>query len=301
MYGKIFDIQHCSLSDGNGIRTAIFLKGCPLRCAWCHNPESQSTDSELLFYAHKCTGCGKCLRDCAARRLENGRIVVNRKLCTLCGKCAEICPAGANEICGKIVSAEEVIAEAEKDKPFYSSGGIAEGGITISGGEPAAQAEFSLELIRLAQEKGIDTAIETCGCCSPDFFTRAAKAGSTFLYDIKHLNATTHQKLTGVGNALILENLKRLFDINAKIVVRLPLIPGANDDEVEFEALKEFLTIYREKFQRAEIIPYHVFGKSKEAALGRTGVAYNADIAKQRADSLCLYLQETLKNRVRVV
>ena len=96
MYGKIFDIQHCSLSDGNGIRTAIFLKGCPLRCAWCHNPESQSTDSELLFYAHKCTGCGKCLRDCDARRLENGRIVVNRKLCTLCGKCAEICPAGAN-------------------------------------------------------------------------------------------------------------------------------------------------------------------------------------------------------------
>ena len=182
MYGKIFDIQHCSLSDGNGIRTAIFLKGCPLRCAWCHNPESQSTDSELLFYAHKCTGCGKCLRDCAARRLENGRIVVNRKLCTLCGKCAEICPAGANEICGKIVSAEEVIAEAEKDKPFYSSGGIAEGGITISGGEPAAQAEFSLELIRLAQEKGIDTAIETCGCGSPDFFARAAKAGSTFLY-----------------------------------------------------------------------------------------------------------------------
>ena len=114
MYGKIFDIQHCSLSDGNGIRTAIFLKGCPLRCAWCHNPESQSADSELLFYAHKCTGCGKCLRDCAARRLENGRIVINRKLCTFCGKCAEICPAGANEICGKIVSAEEVIAEAEK-------------------------------------------------------------------------------------------------------------------------------------------------------------------------------------------
>ena len=162
-------------------------------------------------------------------------------------------------------------------------------------------AEFSLELIRLAQEKGIDTAIETCGCGSPDFFARAAKAGSTFLYDIKHLNATTHQKLTGVGNALILENLKRLFDINAKIVVRLPLIPGANDDEGEFEALKEFLTLYREKFQRAEIIPYHILGKSKEAALGRTGVAYNADIAKQRALSLCSYLQETLKNRVRVV
>lgn len=297
MYGKIFDIQHCSLSDGDGIRTAIFLKGCPLRCAWCHNPESQSFAAELLFYAHKCTECGKCLRYCGARRLENGKIFIDRRRCELCGKCAEICPAGANEICGKSVSAEEVIAEAEKDKPFYSSGG----GITITGGEPAAQAEFSLELIRLARDKGIDTAIETCGFGSFDFYIQAAKSGCTFLYDIKHLDDGAHKKLTGVSNALILENLKRLFDINAKIVVRLPLIPGANDDEREFAALRNFLTAYRGKFLRAEIIPYHALGKSKEAALGRTSADYNADIAKQRADALCNFLKRDFGNFVRIV
>lgn len=297
MYGKIFDIQHCSLSDGDGIRTAIFLKGCPLRCAWCHNPESQSAASELLFYAHRCTECGKCLQFCDARRLENGKIELDRKCCFLCGKCTECCPVGANEICGKTVSAEQVIAEAEKDKLFYRSGG----GITITGGEPAAQAEFSLELVRLARKKSIGVTIETCGYGSFDFYMQAAKSDCTFLYDLKHLNETEHRKLTGVGNVLILDNLRRLFDINAKVVVRLPLIPGANDDECEFESLKKFLTVYREKFLRAEIIPYHSMGKSKESALGRTGKNYNADCAKQQAKALCNYLKEALHEKIRIV
>ena len=234
----------------------------------------------------------------------------------MCGKCAELCPAGANEICGKSVSAEDVIAEAEKDLPFYSSrggntengvsGGVSgddleSGGITITGGEPAAQAEFSLEIIRLAREKHIGAAIETCGYGAPQFFEKAAAAGCTFLFDIKHLDEAAHRKLTGASNAPILENLKRLFTMNAKIVVRLPLIPGANDDECEFEALKAFLTVHRENYLRAEIIPYHTLGKSKESALGRTGATFNADLAKQRAETLCNFLRTDSGIRVHIV
>lgn len=292
MYGNIFDIQHGSVSDGDGIRTTVFLKGCPLRCKWCHNPESQSVKQQLMFYSFKCTGCKSCLAECSARSFDEG-LIFEREKCINCGKCVDICRADANQLCGKRVAALEVINEVAEDLPFYSDGG----GMTISGGEPSMQPEFALELISLAKERSIGTAIETCGHGSTDFFERAFELGATFLFDIKELDSETHRELTGVGNELILSNLDRLFELGAKVVMRLPLIPGANDSEAELERLKSFLTEKRGKYIRGELIPYHRLGKSKEEALGMIGTAYDSIGAKARAAELA----EFLGNGVRVI
>ena len=244
--GTIFNIQRFCVNDGPGIRTTVFLKGCPLSCVWCHNPESQRFEPEILFYKDKCTGCGRCKCVTAADR-------------------DFVCFNGAKEICGKTVSANEVTAEVLKDKPFYKNSG---GGVTLSGGEPLAQYDFSLELLKKAKENGIHTAIETCGYAEKSKILEIAKYVDLFLFDCKETDPELHKEYTGFDNKIILENLKALSDAGSKIILRCPIIPGFNDRAEHFKGISETA----EKFigiEHIEIEPFHPLGESKYSALGR--------------------------------
>ena len=265
--GVVFDIQRCCYHDGPGIRTVVFLKGCQLRCAWCHNPESLRREPQLRFLAHKCVSCGKCSEKCGSNvhSFENGVHRVDFSRCTACGACAAFCAAGALEILGKEMTAQEILSEVIKDKMFYESSG---GGLTVTGGEPSFQPEFTLELLALAKNEGISLAIETCGMGSPDFYKKALELGATFLYDIKAIDPIRHKALTGVDNSLILSNLKYLSDNNADVIIRLPLIPDCNDSDEDISALADFLKENEGRYRYAEIMPYHALGTGKAEKIG---------------------------------
>ncbi|MBQ4337793.1 MAG: glycyl-radical enzyme activating protein [Clostridia bacterium] len=263
--GIVFNIQKYCIHDGDGIRTCVFLKGCPLRCIWCHNPESYEKAPALSFNKHKCSSCGRCLSGCYARTIENGTLELMREKCTRCGKCADICFNGANEIIGKEMTAPEVLTEVLKDKMFYDTSG---GGITLTGGEPSYQPDFTLELLSLSKEAGISLAIETCGAGPRDFYEKAARYGTTFLFDIKCIDPVLHRRLTGADNAHIMANLRYLMDSGADIIIRLPLIPGCNDSDGDIALLAAFLKENKEHYRYAEIMPYHVSGAGKAEKIG---------------------------------
>ena len=263
--GVIFNIQRYCLHDGDGIRTNVFFKGCPLRCLWCHNPEGLNSTVSVSFSKDKCTGCGSCLAVCGGRSLEGGKISIARDACTKCGKCAEVCLAGANELIGKEMTADEVMAQVRRDKMFYKTSG---GGMTLSGGEPSMQTDFALELIRLAKEEGIGTFIETCGIGPRRFYEGAADMDAVFLFDIKCIDPDSHFALTGVANEKILDNLRYLFERNADVIIRLPMIPKLNDTDEDIRLLCEFLKENEGKYRYAEIMPYHTFGTAKAERLG---------------------------------
>lgn len=275
--GLIFNIQKFCLHDGDGIRTCVFLKGCPLRCIWCHNPESLEKSPALSFSRQKCSSCGKCVNLCSARTAENGRLEIDRTECTACGKCTEICLNDANEITGIEMTASQVMDEVLKDKIFYDTSG---GGLTVTGGEPSYQADFTLELLSLAKAKGINTAIETCGAGTRDFYEKAADLGTTFLYDIKCIDPEKHRKLTGADNAHIMANLSYLMGRKADIIIRLPLIPDCNDSDEDIAKLADFLNKNKGQYRYAEIMPYHTLGIGKAKKLGKES-AYVHDSASQ--------------------
>ena len=267
----VFDIQRFSLHDGPGIRTTVFLKGCPLNCLWCHNPESKSGRCELMLHASRCMGCGGCVSVCSRgvhSFSEDGAHMVDREACLYCGKCAEVC-VGALEICGREMTVDEMMDEVLKDKEFYENSG---GGLTVSGGEPLANAEFSLALLTEAKRRGMNTAIETSGFAKWETLKPFAECVDLFLWDAKETDAERHKLYTGVDNRLILENLRKLNGKGARIVLRCPVIPGCNDREEHFKAIGA-LAEELSGVERVDVEPYHPLGMSKAESLGRKYLA----------------------------
>ena len=265
--GIVFNIQKFCIHDGDGIRTCVFLKGCPLRCIWCHNPESFDKSPSLSFNKQKCSSCGRCLSECFARTIENDTLKIDREKCIKCGKCVSACLNDANEIIGKEMTTKDVFDEVMKDKMFYDTSG---GGLTISGGEPSYQPDFTLELLRLSKDAGVSLTIETCGIGSREFYEKVADLGATFLFDIKCIDPVRHKALTGADNSHIMANLQYLMDRGADIIIRLPLIPDCNDSDEDIEKLSDFLNQNKERYRYAEIMPYHTLGIGKSEKLGTT-------------------------------
>lgn len=267
MNGLIFDIQRFALHDGPGIRTTVFLKGCPLRCLWCHNPESQSFQPELSFRQENCRDCLSCVAVCPAGAHEerNGRHELTRSRCELAGRCVKACPHEALQIIGRKMSIEEIIDEVLKDKDYYERSG---GGLTISGGEPMAQFEFTRALLHAAKAHGIHTCLDTSGFASQEKFAALLEDVDLFLYDYKATNDVEHKYFTGASNHSILRNLEFLYEHHARLVLRCPLVSGVNDSLSHLEGIAALAAKYP-KLQGIEIMPYHAMGRDKAMRIGK--------------------------------
>lgn len=262
----VFNIQKFCTNDGPGIRTTVFLKGCPLDCLWCHNPESKRTAPEIMYNERLCIGCGLCEKQCenACHTLSENSHSYNRNGCTACGKCAEVCPAKAVEIAGNELCADDIIKEVLRDEAFYKTSG---GGITLSGGEPMLQFAFTLEILEKAKEKGLHTCMETSGFAPKEHFERVAPFVDIFLYDYKLSDENEHIKYTGVSNKKILENLFHLDSLGKSIILRCPVIPGINDTAAHFEAISAVANKLSNIIE-INVEPYHPLGSSKAKQLG---------------------------------
>lgn len=264
--GNVFHIQRFSLYDGPGVRTVVFLKGCPLRCVWCHNPEGLSPQYQIQYNASKCIGCMDCVDACASGcHVAHGQAhIYHHDLCNACGKCAEVCCSGALSLCGRDFTPQEVMEQVLKDQGVYTTSG---GGLTLSGGEPFAQADFTIALLQLAKNHGLHTCVETSGYADPQRLTQAAKYTDLFLYDYKITDDTLHQKLCGVSNKKILDNLSLLNDLGANVILRCPIIPGCNDDPEHIESIAA-LAAKHDCVQQIHLEPYHRLGIDKVTQLG---------------------------------
>lgn len=269
--GIVFNIQKYSVHDGPGIRTVVFLKGCPLRCRWCSNPESQKPQPQLVYNPNKCLTlehCVRCLEVCTAGAIKKGgenRIEIDREICTECLLCAGACPSMALNFYGESMTVEQVIARVEEDSAFYSRSG---GGLTISGGEPLHQADFTTGLLKEAKRRRINTAMETCGFCRWEDLENACRFLDTLLYDVKTMDPAKHLVYTGVSNELILENLKRTRETfpHLPVWVRTPVVPGFNDDTEEIRRILEHIQEMPNTW--FEALDYHRMGKPKYEYLG---------------------------------
>jgi pyruvate formate lyase activating enzyme len=270
MMGRIFDLQRFSTHDGPGIRTTVFLKGCPLRCLWCHNPEGISPDLQLSFLPSPCVGCGACRDVCPneGHRIERneGRIVhvLERSRCRRCGSCAAACVSGALEQVGRDLSVADVLGEVLQDRVFY---GLSGGGLTLSGGEPLLQADFTAALLRAAKDQGIACCLETSGYARWPQWEGLVGLVDLFLFDYKETDPQRHVEFTGVSNALILENLRALYARGAKIALRCPIIPGCNDRPDHFAGIAA-LAREMPALEGIELLPYHPLGTGKSERLG---------------------------------
>ena len=264
----IFNIQKFSTHDGDGVRTTIFFKGCPLRCMWCHNPESQHYYKELIFHHHKCTACGRCVAKCkqGANSIVDGKIVFDRSKCTACGVCTDWCITEARELAGKEYTVDALVKEAMKDKIFYEQSG---GGVTLSGGEVMASQhmDYVEEVCRKLHENGVSVFIDTSGYTDYENLKRILPYVDVFLYDIKVMDPEDHKKYIGVDNSLILENLKKLSDEGAGLYIQLPIIQQVNATDEHIESVIHFLKENNIHARQVNLLPYHDIGKGKYASL----------------------------------
>lgn len=264
----IFDIKRYAINDGPGIRITIFLKGCPLSCAWCHNPEGMSKKVQKMYTESKCIGAQSCVDICEynALTLTPNGIVTNADLCNLCGKCAEVCPTKAIEMSGELMSVDSILKLIKKETLLMDQSG---GGVTFSGGEPLMHHKFLMELLEACGKEGIHRCIDTTGFANSKVLLEVAENAEYFLYDLKMMDSKKHQQYTGVPNEKILENLKLLSKTGAKINIRIPLIKGVNDDEDNIRQSAEFIASLEGKKKLVNILPYHNIATKKYEKLGQ--------------------------------
>lgn len=292
--GLIISIEKTSIHDGPGLRTSVFLKGCPLHCLWCHNPESQSFLPELYYFDEKCVRCGTCLKVCkeGCHIITAGEHSIDRSKCTRCNACAAACPYSALEMKGETMDVDAVLVEVEKDREYYEASG---GGLTVSGGEPLSQFEFTYELLFKAKEKKIHTCLETCGYVPTEKIIKIKNQVDLFLYDYKESDPKRHKQYTGVDNGLILKNLQELDKLGAKIILRCPIIPGLNDREDHFRGIGA-LADSLEHIAEVNIMPYHSFGKSKSKNIGKEyPLEAVKTVEKQQAEQWVEFVQANTK------
>ena len=268
----VFNIQSYSIHDGPGIRVTVFLKGCPLRCLWCANPESNLPVPQLMTYGSKCTGCGGCAAACPAGAVslevagDKAVARTDRSLCTDCGVCVAACPADAREISGKTMTVQEVLDKVEADRLFIDGSG---GGVTLSGGEPLAHVDFCAAFLRAAKESGLHTAVESCSFGSREAVDRLYADTDLAMLDIKHMDSETHRKITGVPNEPILDNIRYIRNtLKKEIMISLPCIPGYNDDDENILKTARFVAEELEGDVPIRLLPYHRLGESKRESLG---------------------------------
>jgi pyruvate formate lyase activating enzyme len=266
--GLVFDIQKYSVQDGPGIRATVFLKGCPLRCAWCHNPEGISARREILVLEGRCFGCGECRRACSFGTSIPGQgpLPARHERCLLCGSCVAACPAGARRWAGEQMSVSQVLEAVWRDRIFYDESG---GGVTFSGGEPLLQFEFLRACLEACRARGLRTAVDTCGLARPEHLLAVAPLADLFLYDVKLIDPARHREATGAPNEAILQNLRALGAVHRQIWVRVPLIPGVNDDAPGLQAIAR-LAAAIPAVRQVNLLPFHRTGLPKLLRLGQT-------------------------------
>jgi pyruvate formate lyase activating enzyme len=265
--GILFDLRKFSIHDGPGIRTAVFFKGCPLRCAWCHNPESQSSRAELILHPNRCIACLACAQVCphGAVQQQDEQLYTDRQKCQVCGECMRACYADGRQIVGRRYTVDEVMAIIERDRAFYTQSG---GGVTFTGGEPLQQIAFLKALLQAAKAGGLHTAVDTCGYATWEKLLSITPWVDLFLYDLKLIDDARHRRYTGVSNRRILQNLRRLCAMGKQVIVRIPVIPGVNDDPQNLVAAGQFLSSLP-GLQRVDLLAYHPSAEQKYDRLGK--------------------------------